>query len=322
MTRYLKIFCAAFFVLGVMVLLTPSADASRSEGIAVVVNEDAITFSDLNDRLLLIIASSGLPNTPDTRQKLTPQVVNALIDEQIRMQEARRLDLEISQGEINEGFVKIAEQNQRDPQEFRSMIQQSGLNVGTMENQIRSQLAWSKVVQARLRPQVVVTDGDIDNYLDRVAGNTGKPEYLLAEIFLPVDSPSEDAQTRQVAQKLVDEIRGGQASFFKVAQQFSKSAGAPQGGDLGWVGQGQLQRELDEVLPRIAVGEISNPVRTSTGYHILSVREQRVVSEENMPSREDVRSILGTQRLERLQRRYLLDLKSAAFIENRLVQAP
>ena len=126
MTRYLKIFCAAFFVLGVMVLLTPSADASRSEGIAVVVNEDAITFSDLNDRLLLIIASSGLPNTPDTRQKLTPQVVNALIDEQIRMQEARRLDLEISQGEINEGFVKIAEQNQRDPQEFRSMIQQSG----------------------------------------------------------------------------------------------------------------------------------------------------------------------------------------------------
>ena len=106
------------------------------------------------------------------------------------------------------------------------------------------------------------------------------------------------------------------------SQQFSKSAGAPQGGDLGWVGQGQLQRELDEVLPRIAVGEISNPVRTSTGYHILSVREQRVVSEENMPSREDVRSILGTQRLERLQRRYLLDLKSAAFIENRLVQAP
>ena len=82
-----------------------AADAARSEVIVMVVNEDAITRSDLNDRMNLIMASSGLRPTPDTVAKLTPQIVNALVDEQIRLQEARRLDLEVSQAEINEGFA-------------------------------------------------------------------------------------------------------------------------------------------------------------------------------------------------------------------------
>ncbi|MEZ5815249.1 MAG: peptidylprolyl isomerase [Alphaproteobacteria bacterium] len=174
------------------------------------------------------------------------------------------------------------------------------------------------MVQAKLRPQVVVSDSDIDSYLERMMANTGKPEYLLSEIFLPVENPGEEAQTRQLAQKLAQEIRSGKAAFFKVAQQFSKSAGAPQGGDLGWISQGQLQQELDDVLPRIEKGRVSNPIRTSSGFHILEVRDQRVVAPENLPAREEVMGMLGLQRLERLQRRYLLDLKSAAFIENRL----
>jgi peptidyl-prolyl cis-trans isomerase SurA len=308
------------FVLTVFVFFSAAAPswAGRSESIAVVVNEDAITVSDVNDRMALIIASSGLPNSQDIRNKLKLQIIGALVDEQIRLQEARRLDLEITQAEIDRGFATIAQQNNFEPDKFRKMITQGGLNIRTMEDQIRAQIAWSKVVQAKLRPQVVVSDSDIDSYLERMTANTGKPEYLLSEIFLPVESPGEEAQTQQLAQKLAQEIRSGKAPFFKVAQQFSKSAGAPQGGDLGWISQGQLQQELDDVLPRIEKGRVSDPIRTSSGFHILEVRDQRVIAPENLPAREEVMGMLGLQRLERLQRRYLLDLKSAAFIENRL----
>ena len=295
------------------------AEAARQESIAVVVNEDAITMSDVNDRMGLIIASAGLRNTKDTRDKLLPQIIGSLVDEQIRMQEARRLDLNVSQAEIDKGFATIAQQNNLPPDQFRTMIKKGGVSVDTMEDQIRSQIAWSKVVQARLRPQVVVSDNDIDNHLQRLANNAGKPEYLVAEIFLPIDNPKEVTQTQQLAQKLVSEIRGGKAPFSKVAQQFSKSAGAPQGGDLGWIGQGQLQKEVDAALPTIAKGQVSNPIRTTTGFHIVTVRDERIVSAETLPSREQIMGALGLQRLERLQRRYLLDLKSAAFIENRLV---
>ncbi len=315
--RILTLTLAAFLVLFVG---AQAALAARSESIAVVVNEDAITVSDVNDRMALIIASSGLPNSQDIRNKLKLQIIGALVDEQIRLQEARRLDLEITQGEINKGFEAIAQQNNFGPEEFRVMITKGGLNIATMEDQIRAQIAWSKVVQAKLRPQVIISDGDIDNHLERLTANTGKPEYLLSEVFLPIENPGEEAQTRQLAQKLVQEIRSGKATFVKIAQQFSKSAGAPQGGDLGWISQGQLQQELDAVLPRIAAGQVSDAIRTASGLHILNVREQRVISPTNLPTREQVMGLLGTQRLERLQRRYLLDLKSAAFIENRLGQ--
>lgn len=302
----------------VMAALPLNVYAARSEGIAVVVNEDVITFSDVQDRVLLTIASSGLPNTEETHKRLTPQIVGALVDEQVRLQEAARLELGVTQGEIAEGFAVIAEQNNFEPADFRKRIVKGGLNIKTLEGQIRSQIAWNKVVQASLRPQVVISDGDVESHLQRLSENTGKAEYLAAEIFLPVDKPQDEPQTRQLAQELVQEIRAGKAPFFVMAQQFSKAAGAAQGGDLGWVSQGQLSEELDAILPNIGKGQVASPVRTASGFHILSVREKRVMTQENLPQAEQIRSLLGAQRLERLQRRYFLDLKSAAFIENRM----
>ncbi|HOO81936.1 MAG TPA: peptidylprolyl isomerase [Alphaproteobacteria bacterium] len=317
--RVLTLFLAmAVFVGGVV--SAHCAWAARSESIAVVVNEDAITMSDVNDRMALIIASSGLPNKKDVQEKLLPQIIGSLVEEQVRLQEARRLDLNVSPEDIAQGFAAVAQQNNMSAEEFRSMITRGGLNIRTLEAQIRAQIAWSKVVQAKLRPQVVVSDSDVDSYLERLNNNTGKPEYLVSEIFLPSVSAQEESETQQLAYKLVQEIRSGQAPFFKVAQQFSQSAGAPQGGDLGWIAQGQLQQELDEVLARIPQGQVSDPIRSASGYHILNVRDQRLIAVENLPGREQVMGVIGMQRLERLQRRYLMDLKSAAFIENRLAQ--
>lgn len=306
------------FLAALVVLQPQSSDAARSESIAMVVNETAITMSDVNDRMALIIASSGLPNSEDIRAKLTPQILGSLVDEAIRLQEAQRLNIDIGQQEIDEGFATIAQQNGMAPEEFKSMIARGGLNLKTMEDQIRAQIAWGKVVQVKLRPQVIVSDSDIDNHLDRLRNNTGQPEYLVSEIFLPAGTQEEQVQTQQLALKLVQEIRSGQAPFEKIAQQFSKSAGAPQGGDIGWIASGQLQQELDKKLPTIGKGNVSDPISTPSGYYILNVRDQRLVTAESLPGRDEVMSTIGLQRLERLQRRYLMDLKSAAFIENRL----
>ena len=103
-----------------------------------------------------------------------------------------------------------------------------------------------------------------------------------------------------------------------MARQFSKAPGAPQGGNLGWIKSGQLPPDLDQVLITLDKGQISPPIRTQAGYHLLFVQAKRTITEEAIPQREQVRSILGTQRLERMQARHLLDLKSAAFIENRV----
>lgn len=309
------------FAFGMLVFFAgaPAQTSSAAEmSIAIVVNDDAISLGDLNDRMLLIIASSRLPNTQDTRQKLAPQVIRNLIEEQLKLQEATRLELKIAQGEINEGFATIAKQNQFEPDQFRAVLKKSGINIGTMERQIRAQIAWSKVIQKSLRSQVSISDADIDAVIERLQNNEGKTEFLVSEILLPVEKAADDAKVRGFAQNLTQQVRAKKAPFFRLAQQFSKAPGALQGGDLGWVQQGQMDSELDAAIAGLEKGGVSDPVRTLSGYHIFLLREKRVISADTLPTREQVERGLGRERLERLQRRHLQELRASAFIENRL----
>lgn len=296
----------------------PVAALAMSEKIAAVVNSDVITMTDVNDRTTMIIGSSNLGDTPDTRKRLQRQVMNALIEEQIRLQEAERLELKVSDSEVNNGLANLAKQNNLSFGDFKKALEQRGIPVSSMRRQIQSRIAWSKVVQRQLHPQVNVSESDVDEYIKRLERNIGKTEYLAAEIFLPVEAGVSEAEVRQLAYRLAGQLQSGKASFFRVAQQFSKAAGAPRGGDMGWVQDGDLEQALDNALQTLEAGKVSNPVKTTVGYHILTVREKRQITQENIPSREDATQKLGLDRLERIQRRYFMDLKASAFIETRV----
>ncbi len=314
----MKRFYAIALVCLTGLLFVPAAHA-REEGIAAVVNQDVISMTDLTDRMRLIFLSSGLPDTTEVRTKLAKQVIDSLIEEQLMMQEAQKLGFEISDSEVDQGFAALAGQNKVPPDQFKKMVVASGVNLNTMRRQIRAQMGWSKVIQKVMRPKITETDGDIDEYLGRVNANKGKQEYLLAEILLPVDKPEQESDVRQLAQKLVNEIRNNNAPFQKVAQQFSRAPGAQaSGGDLGWLPQDQLPTELQGVVVTLQEGQITDPLRASDGYHIVALRKKRDITAETIPTRDSVISTIGLQRLDRMQRGYLLDLKSSAFIENRV----
>lgn len=291
---------------------------ARSEGIAVVVNDGVVTASNVEDRLKLIMVSSGLPNTQEMRSQILPQVISGLVEEKIRIQEAEKDEISVTDGEINKGFETLAQQNNFSAEQFKAILARGGINIKTLHDQIRAQLAWSKLVQSKLRRQVSVSDTDVDAWLARYSNAIGKTEYLVSEIFLPVDDMKDESKLRGLAQSLRRDIAAGKASFFKVAQQFSKAAGAAQGGDLGWVQQGQISEEADQAIAKMSVNTLSQPVRSPAGFHLYLLRDKREITEENLPGRDQVRSIIGMQRLERIARRYLMDLKSSAFIDNRM----
>jgi peptidyl-prolyl cis-trans isomerase SurA len=317
---YIKRMRFTFFVLLCSLLaLSLSPVQAREEGIAAVVNQDVISMTDLGDRMRLILVSSGLPNAPEVREKVGRQVIDSLIEEQLMMQEAGKQGVEVSESEIDQGFAALAAQNKIPSEEFKKMVQGSGVNLNTMRRQIKAQMGWTKVIQKVMRPKITVTDGDIDEYLGRIKANTGKEEYLLAEIFLPVSTPDQENDTRQLAQKLVVEIRDKKAPFQKVAQQFSRAPGAQStGGLVGWMPQDQIPQEQQSAVLGLQENQITDPIRASDGYHIVALLKKRAISAETLPSRDDVVSAIGVQRLDRMQRSYLMDLKSSAFIENRV----
>lgn len=292
--------------------------AARTETIAAIVNDDAVSSSDVAARVKLVMASSGLPDQEEIRERLTPQILNVLIEEQLKLQEAARLDLHVSEAEIEEGFAAIAEQNKFTKEQFAALLAKEGIEPATLRDQVRAQLAWNKVIQAQLQPQITITDREIDAVMSRLRAALGKTEYRVSEILLPVNEPGQQADALNLAQRLIRQLVEGNVPFQRLASQFSQSPGATRGGDMGWVQEGQLPEELDAALANMNEGELSQPVRSLSGYHILYLHKKRAISEDTLPTPDQVRNQLGLERLDRLQRRHLLDLKTAAFIERRV----
>ncbi|MEQ8967057.1 MAG: peptidylprolyl isomerase [Azospirillaceae bacterium] len=269
---------AALVAAAALLAGTPPAPAQEVvESIVAEVNADVISSSDLEGRLRLAILAAGLPIDQQTRERLTPQVLRGLIDERLRLQEAERLGIAVDEAEIDEAFAGIARQNGLTAEQFDQVLRRSNVPPATLRDQIRARLAWRDVVRQRLVPTVEIPDEAIDEELRRIEANQGKPEYRVGEIFLGVDSPQDEAEVAQFARELVSEIRAG-AEFEAVARQFSQGAGAAQGGDLGWVLQGQLPEALDTTLQDMSVGRVSDPIRTLSGFHILQLRDRRLAN--------------------------------------------
>lgn len=253
-----------------------SGSVTNQDRIAAVVNENVITTSDIEARMKLAFLSSGLPDTPDVREHILPQILRGLIDEQLQTQEAKRLDVSVSKEEIDKALEAIGRDNHI-PGDMRMFLQEKGASPQALEDQIRAGLAWNKVIQRELRSRVDVGDDEIETAIARIRANAGKQEFLVNEIFLAVDNAKDEDQVHQAAENLVQQIKHG-ANFAAVARQFSQSTGAASGGDIGWIQEGQLPSELNNALITMAPQTVAGPIRSANGYHILALREKRTVS--------------------------------------------
>jgi peptidyl-prolyl cis-trans isomerase SurA len=318
MIRFTFKFYSLLLLAAGLLIVSSTAQAAQSTGIAAVVNDQAISFNELNARLKLVMESSGIEDKPETRQRLGQQIIGVLVDEAIRLQEAANLELEVSDTEITQGLGALAAQNNMQPNQLLEMFKARGIKLSTLKKQVRSQIAWTKVIGRKVRPLVDVTERDVEAELGRMRDSIGKTQFLVSEIFLPVEKQEEDKDTRQTALRIKQEAATDPNKFPRLARQFSRAAGAAKGGDIGWIQQGQLQDAMNAALMNLNAGQISQPVRSLTGYHIYFMRNKKVFAEGDIPSADQVLERLGLKRLERLQYQYFLDLKATSFVDVRL----
>jgi peptidyl-prolyl cis-trans isomerase SurA len=256
---------------------TPAA-AQDIQRIAAVVNQDALSLRDIITRMDFIIATSNLPDSQETRQRLLPQVLQGLIGETLKMQEAERLDIQVTAADLAEGIRQVEAQNNLPPGALAQQLSQAGVPLGTFERQVRSEIAWIKVVQSSLAGRVTVSDAEIDARLEQLQEVQGKPEALLAQIYLPVENPVQENEVRQAAERLAQQIVSG-ANFQALAQQFSRDPSAARGGDMGWVPLPTLEPELRAAVAETPDNRITPPIRTAAGYTILLVRGKRTAGQ-------------------------------------------
>lgn len=259
------------FVLLCFAMLLPSANAAT--GIAAIVNDDIITTSDIDGRFGLMTHGSQMKMDDKVRAQLRKQALESLIDEQIRLQEADRLGVTPDKKEIDEALSRLAAQNNTTQEKFKSAIQKSGTGIyDSLRRQLKTQIAWANVVRKKIRPQVNITENDINNYLTEKAKNPANVEYHVAEIFMK-NTPD----NRELMNRLVSELRSGKQRFSNIARQFSEGLEASKGGMLGWIPEKRLEPVLDEAIARTSAGSISDPIVSPRGLHIFFVLEKRAI---------------------------------------------
>lgn len=252
----------------------PAPSLLSGHDVAAVVNDQVITGYEVLQRLHFIMVTSGIPNTPENEKKLLPRVIDQLVEESIKLRQADKLKITISQDDVDTARKSIEEGNHLPPGALKKMLGQANVDSATFDRQLRSQLAWVKAVQQTLRNKVSAEPREITAILDGLKANLGKPQRHVGEIVLVDPTPDRDDEIHQLALQLVQELHKGD-KFDAVARQFSAGSSAATGGDLGWVLVGELDRQEELTLNDLKPGEISEPYKTSAGWTIVSLFDVR-----------------------------------------------
>ncbi|MCG8547069.1 MAG: peptidylprolyl isomerase [Alphaproteobacteria bacterium] len=264
----------AILLIAAAVFALPAALAAQGViRIVAIVNEDVISAYDLGNRVRMVIATTELPDDPETRRRLTNQVLRNMIDERLQMQEANRLNVRVTDKEIDDLLANLNQQNRLPPGSLEQLLERANVNVDALRAKLRAEHAWNKLIRQRLQSQVFIGDEEVEEELQRLKTVQHLPRHRVAEIFLAVDKPENDKQVLDLANRLMDQIRNG-ARFPALAREFSQSASAAVGGDLGWVTKGQLESVLDNRLQTMKQNEVAGPIRAVAGYHILLLIER------------------------------------------------
>jgi len=252
----------------------PVVAPQSTTGLAATVNDTVISNYDLDQRMALFVATSGVRPSDNDLPQIRAQVLRSLEDEAIEMQEANKHKITATKAEVEKTLQNIAADNKLTVEQIMGTIGQAGVSANTFVQQISAQLIWQKLVAARYGADVRVSDQQVDEAMARLRQGADKPQFLISEIYFAVDRPEDETMVRAGAEQIAQQTRQG-ASFQSMATQFSQSPSAANGGDIGWVIQGQLADELDHALSEAQPGQVAGPIRAEGGYYILLLRDRR-----------------------------------------------
>lgn len=261
-------------VLAIFLGLLPALALAQGLRVVARVNDDAISDYELGQRVIFAIHTTGLQDTPDVRQRMAPQVLRQMIDEKLQIQDARKLGLKTTEGELEQRVADIERSSGLQRGQFKPMMQAMGVPYYIALQQLDAAISWSKIIRRKIRPAVEVSETEIDDAMARIRTNVGKTESRVAEIFVPIDRVELADEAKRSADRIVEQLKRG-APFPAVAQQFSQGASSASGGDMGWILPGALDPALDAAVEKLQPGQYSEPVRSPAGWHVLYVVGRR-----------------------------------------------
>lgn len=270
-------------VIGLLMPFTAPAAENDSlqplDGIVAVVNDSVILASELAEQTELIRKRMRREGAqPPSAQQLRERMLDQLIVEEIQMQHARQRGIQIDDETLNDALRNIAADRGTDLAGLRQQMSNEDLDFAALREQVRTQLLLSRLRQRVIASQVTVSQQEIDDSLAQAdrsrERNVG---YNLRHILLGLDEDADAARVEQVRDRagdLVERLRRG-SDFSAIAASESDGPRALEGGDLGWRQPAELPGLFVDALETLSPGEVSEPLRSANGFHILKLSDRR-----------------------------------------------
>ncbi len=254
-----------------------AASYNTIDAIAAVVDDDVILQSELQsamNKLAVQLRDRGVRMPPQAI--FERQVLEKLISERLQLAAAKRAGIRVDDDTLNQAIAKIAARNSMSISQMRDVLERDGISFREFRQQFADEMTIQALRDREVKRRVRISDQEVEAYLARNKGDD-KTEYWLSHILLATPrgaSADEIDQVRQQARELVASLRGG-ADFGQAAVANSSGQQALEGGDLGWRSSEDLPSFFADAVRDMVAGEISEPIRSNSGFHIVMVREKR-----------------------------------------------
>jgi peptidyl-prolyl cis-trans isomerase SurA len=296
-------------------------DEDVTDRVIAVVNNDAITLGELQEAMNAYRYQTR-QETP-VSDEFIKQFLTKMIENRLQVQEAEREKIAVDEAEVEEELTeRIKKLDAPSREGFEKLLREQGLALEAIKKRVRDDLRVSRVINRKVRLRISVTEAEINKYL---AANRQKLETGLAYrarhlLIVPDGGPSDASweAARITADLLRTQLLEG-ADFAELARQHSRDASAKDGGDLGTLKRGELAQDIEVQILSLEPGEISNPYRSSLGYHLFRLETKETLTGEGLTlAKAQIREILFREKFEARLDAWLKEIKKRAVIEVRL----
>jgi peptidyl-prolyl cis-trans isomerase SurA len=249
------------------------------DSVSVIVDQDVVLESQIAELITVVKRNAVLNNqTLPSDRVLRTQAIEKLILDNLQMQMADRMGIQISDPQLEQTIANIAQGEKMNITQFREKVAQEGVSYNTYREDIRKELILGEVRRANVRRRVYITEQEVNN-LVKLIDEQGdqQAEYNLGHILIefppePTDVEIEKSKTR--ANKVIELLNNG-SDFAKIATASSGGSRALEGGDMGWMNINSMPTLFAEAVQKKSKDDLIGPIRSGAGFHILKVKGLR-----------------------------------------------
>jgi len=277
-------------IAALLIGLAAGCGQKSSEAVAKV-NGEVITKDELYDLMVKAVGD---------------QALDYLITQKIIELEAKKQNITVTDEDINKELEKVYEAYGGETI-FKQNLELSGHSLDEYKEELALTIKAKKLVE----PRIEITEEEMKAYFDEHKDEFAQEQQVHARHILVDDE--------NLAREIYEKLKKGE-DFAELAKQYSTdTATKDNGGDLGFFGKGEMVEEFEKVAFSLKVGEISSPVKTEYGYHIIKVEEKKEAQEPNYEnSKEKIKDILFDQKFQEEYYSWIQELYSQYEIENLL----